>query len=392
MIGNDMTDAGKDWRLSGSLHELIEYMDRDQATGYQRYSRMKRHLISKARNSNVPLIGTFELTPLCNLDCKMCYVHLRPSQLQGRDILGANIWCGLIDRACESGMLYAALTGGECLTHPEFDAIYRHLSTKGVEITVLTNGVLVEDAADRLFGSHPPACVQVTLYGSDEETYERVTGHRVLSRVLHGIERIRSAGIPLMVGMTPSRYIGDNAKALVSLIRELDLPYSINAGLFAARDDTGRCLTDFEIALDDYIEVLKYDAALSGRPLEPCVAGDVPMAESHGGKGGIGVGCAAGRSAFAISWDGVMRGCNVLNDFCAYPLRDGFPAAWQAVNRASQEYPKPVECAGCQYVGICKHCVAEHRKGAEKGHANPEICAWRHRMNQEGLFSGVVAE
>ena len=31
----------------------------------------------RTREADVPYSGSFELTPLCNLDCKMCYVHLQ---------------------------------------------------------------------------------------------------------------------------------------------------------------------------------------------------------------------------------------------------------------------------------------------------------------------------
>ena len=32
----------------------------------------------KARQKGTGVFGQFELTPLCNLNCKMCYVHLIP--------------------------------------------------------------------------------------------------------------------------------------------------------------------------------------------------------------------------------------------------------------------------------------------------------------------------
>ena len=34
------------------------------------------YLYRKASAAGVPLSGTFELTPVCNMDCKMCYVRL----------------------------------------------------------------------------------------------------------------------------------------------------------------------------------------------------------------------------------------------------------------------------------------------------------------------------
>ena len=34
------------------------------------------YLFQKATAAGMPLSGTFELTPVCNMDCKMCYVRM----------------------------------------------------------------------------------------------------------------------------------------------------------------------------------------------------------------------------------------------------------------------------------------------------------------------------
>lgn len=33
------------------------------------------YLFKKADAFNVPIMGTFELTPICNMKCKMCYIQ-----------------------------------------------------------------------------------------------------------------------------------------------------------------------------------------------------------------------------------------------------------------------------------------------------------------------------
>ena len=37
--------------------------------------RISKYLFAKASKSKIPLSGTFELSPCCNLDCRMCYVR-----------------------------------------------------------------------------------------------------------------------------------------------------------------------------------------------------------------------------------------------------------------------------------------------------------------------------
>ena len=39
-------------------------------------------LYSKAARRRIPLSGTFELTPICNFACRMCYVRKTPAEVK----------------------------------------------------------------------------------------------------------------------------------------------------------------------------------------------------------------------------------------------------------------------------------------------------------------------
>ena len=103
-------------RQPESLRELLAQLDDQGITDYRRYDAVRRFLSFKAREKNVPISGSFELTPLCNLDCKMCYVHLNKDQMCGASLLGVDVWKDVMRHAIDAGMMYARLTGGECLT------------------------------------------------------------------------------------------------------------------------------------------------------------------------------------------------------------------------------------------------------------------------------------
>lgn len=47
-----------------------------------------KNIWRKAFTDGIPISGTFELTPRCNFDCKMCYVHLKEEQISkhGREL------------------------------------------------------------------------------------------------------------------------------------------------------------------------------------------------------------------------------------------------------------------------------------------------------------------
>ena len=152
-----------------TLRELLRQLDQQGIYDYRRYRAMRRFLGFRAREKNQPISGTFELTPLCNLDCKMCYVHLQREQLHGAALLPVDRWMEIMRQAIDAGMLFAALTGGECLTYPGFRDLYRFLRDRGVEVSILSNGLLMDAEMVEFLKRNPPAAIQITVYGASEE-------------------------------------------------------------------------------------------------------------------------------------------------------------------------------------------------------------------------------
>ena len=166
--------------------EFLEELRKRNKKKVQTHKSLSDYLDEKARERGVPLCGQFELTPLCNFDCKMCYVHLDADQLAGWKVLPVETWKSIMYQAFELGMLSATLTGGECLAYPGFDELFLYLHSLGCEVSVLTNGFLLDDRRIDFFKQHMPAEIKVTLYGSNEDVYERVTGKRAFGTVTEG--------------------------------------------------------------------------------------------------------------------------------------------------------------------------------------------------------------
>lgn len=372
-------------KMPNKLRELIAQLDADGINDYRRYEAVRKFLNFKARDKGIPISGSFELTPLCNLDCKMCYVHLNKSQMQGAQLLSVEQWKRIMQQAIDAGMMYARLTGGECLTYPGFRELYSFLRNQGVETLILTNGLLLDEDITNFLQNNPPAAIQVSLYGAAEETYEQVTGKRAFSLVMENLRRIKKAEIPLTIAVTPNAYMTDSEQIL-QLLCEEKLPFNINAGIFPPRPETERVLAD--ASQDIYVSMLKRCSQLNGQEL--IAEADPESLPDPGGKQGdpmFGVTCAAGRSAFSIDWRGNMRPCNNFPCEGENVFDLGFREAWQRTNRTAVNFPLPVECMECAYKSVCKHCVAEHACGAPIGHANPAVCAMGKRMIIEGIRS-----
>ncbi len=373
-------------RTSKSLPSLIAQLkEKNVSAAYHDWA-MRMYLDSKAREKAIPLKGFFELTPCCNLDCKMCYVHLNPKQMKGCRLLSADEWESIMAQAAESGMMYATLTGGECLTYPEFERLYLYLHKHSVRIVVLSNGILLDEEKIEFFRKNPPLFIQVTLYGANEEMYEKVTGKRQFERVIKNIRNAVEAGLMLKLTLTPNPYLSlEENKELIRFAASLGVDFQINSGLFTPRSTTERDAGFNDLSADDYVEFFRLEKALKGElPPTECTA-DLPetVVNPHS-SAPKGIRCGGARSSFSITWEGKMVPCNRLTHISAEPLKEGFACSWNKIHGQVMEILLPAECETCAYRRAAKGCVAGH--GFENaGHASPEQCKWCRAMVRSGF-------
>ena len=368
-----------------NLSELLASLKADNVSPDSYHFYIDRFLSFKAREKGIPYSGTFELTPLCNLDCKMCYVHMTAEQMQGRKLLSVDQWKNLMTQARDAGMMRAKLTGGECLTYPGFDELYLHLHSMGVNVNVLTNGVLLDETRIEFFKKHPPRGIQVTLYGSCEDAYEKVTGKREFSTVYNHIKAVVEADLPISLAITPNGFMTDDALNLVDAAQNLGIKYTINTSLFDPRQETGRAGKKVDAPLDIYIDMYKRQLSYLGISEQtPIEEEDLPV-PGHSEKPQFGIRCAAGMGMFEIDWKGRMFGCSNLRSLYADPLESSFDAAWESIHNRALQYPVPSECGDCAYSPVCVVCPAAHEQNGSSAHCNTFYCERVRRMVMEGI-------
>ena len=70
------------------------------------------YLYRKASINKIPINGTFELSPVCNFTCKMCYIRKTAAQLKkdGKELIDWKKWLELAKECRDAGMLFLLLT------------------------------------------------------------------------------------------------------------------------------------------------------------------------------------------------------------------------------------------------------------------------------------------
>lgn len=346
------------------------------------YQQMKDELVKSAKEYKTPLLGHFELTARCNLDCKMCYVHNQNNAECLHRELTTEQWKKIFDEAYDCEMLYATLSGGECLLRHDFKELYLHLWNKNIFVTVLTNGTLINYDYIDFFKSYPPDMIQISLYGSNEDGYLRVTGHKGFEKAFYAISVLKDAGIDVRVAVNPSAYMKDDYVNILRLCKENGFFAEKNEiFLIPNRDDP--CKDDYFLTDEEIVSLSKQREELykSLVPVENTPEPCGPMCEAPA----MGLTCKAGTCFASVTWDGRMYPCyNAMIGEGPSLLEMSYKDAWEKTVRAASEVVHGAECVGCPYDKTCPKCPSFRLKDLYSGHCNPSICELTRKLVAAG--------
>lgn len=358
-------------------------------------AQIRRALTVKCAAAGVPVSATFELTPRCNLQCKMCYVRLTPQQMApiGRE-LTAEEWLKLAERAKEEGMTFLLLTGGEPTLRKDFSQIYEGLAKMGLSISINTNGTLFDDELRGLMHEYPPAQINITVYGLSGEEYDRMCGDSTAyDRMLDTLHWLKEEKILTHLNATMTPGNADRWQEYEAFAEKEGLELRMTTYCFPpvrrgeckefTRLDPERAgkLTVQDVYYREGVEVVRDKYKKLQQPLSSCKL-DL----------GDPIQCTAGKSQFWINWDGSMVPCGMLKIPVAYPMKDGFTAAWQQLKKSTAAIRLCPECTGCEEKSYCMNCAAVTYTETGRFDGKPEYMCRLNKAYREALKKYSIME
>lgn len=302
----------------------------------------------KAFQEGIPISGTFELTPRCNFDCKMCYVHLKNEEISshGQELTAAE-WLRIAEEAKKAGTTWLCISGGEPLMHPEFKEIWKSLASMGFYISLQTNASLISESIVDLFEKCPPRLVKVTLYGTTDDVYQKVCGiEGGFSRVNDGIHTLMSLGIPVELVSTIIRQNVADLQQMMQYARVHGLPWRATGGVKSSFRNAEKRVE--QVRITEKVDAEMYtdiEHRLSEKRFvdvnrKPCTY------------------CRDYRLGYCILWNGNMGFCTFLNR-PQIPVKEmSFEKAWQLLLEYEEALEWPRNCQICEASKVCFKCLA----------------------------------
>lgn len=306
-----------------------------------------------------PLKGlSVELTRKCNFGCKHCFLGNPTPESLARPELSYEKWIDIFDQYVAEEGLFITITGGEPLLRQDFKKIWIALKKRGFLISLFTNGSLIDLEMADFLAEWTPYEVSISLYGSSEQTYEKMTGRQnMFSRIMQTLDILAEKGINLEVKSVFTRLNIDEFHQIKAIgERYCDL-FRWDADIMGAFPCSTNFPQLFRLSPEECVEIEAAEP-IRNKELGVRVENWNPPRPENKRKGAFS--CNVGFSSAYIDAYGGLHPCLPLESL-SYDLNKGsLKDGWhRAIPELLSEFPHPPgPCQTCDAFEICGQCVA----------------------------------
>jgi Fe-coproporphyrin III synthase len=194
------------------------YCDVAQPMDSLRYGR--GHGSPQAAAERKPIV-VWNITRRCNLKCIHCY-----SDSDAREYPGELDWgqcVRVIDDLAAFGIPALLLSGGEPTIHPRFDDLASYARSKGLRLTLSTNGTLIDEEKAARIKEIGFSYVGISLdgMGATHDHFRGKTG--AFDKAVRAFRNCKAAGQKVGLRLTLSRHNIDDLDGILDFIEREDI-------------------------------------------------------------------------------------------------------------------------------------------------------------------------
>lgn len=322
-------------------------------------------LIEKALEARIPYNVGFELTPVCNLQCDMCYVRKPWAHVQKEGgINNLDFWLDKARQLKTLGCYVLLLTGGEPLLYPHFFELYSELAKMGFALRVNTNATLITPEIADLLANNRPKRVSVTVYGASNETYEKLCHVKDgYDKCIRGINLLNERGINVCMNLTLVNTNQGDYQRILEFAKKEDIPvktasyisvfsnkYISSSDILAVRNNP------YQAAENEIFALYSKDPQAFRNWLIDKQA--YLRSNYHPIFDGCELDCKAGKCSCWVNWRGEMQACVDLAEPKVSLHHYTVSEAWEILKNACAGLAVHTECKDCKLKPLCDVCYA----------------------------------
>lgn len=308
---------------------------------------------------SAPLKLSLNVTSCCNIRCRHCYAYLHSGEKSEMNVAQA---ASLIDEMAALGIMQLSIKGGEPFFHAGLFDILGHAAVRNLCVTIITNGLLIDDEAARRMRDTTVAYLTVSAEGVDAATHDRVRG----SGSFDGMQRA-AAALKKHFGRSLYLYFTLNRLNLGQIPQMFEMGERMGCDGLRFRPilPLGRAAASVDLAISgaEYHEALRQIVEVSQRYpfLLDLPVSDVPPAEGESdlSRALYAFGCVAGNTFVHLDPQGNVYPCQYLesDDFLAGNVfKSSLSQIWHEapVLREFRSLAANPTCTACSLLAHCR--------------------------------------
>ena len=175
--------------------------------------------VTRPISAPAPFLVVWNFTNACNLRCRHCYQRAdRP----GPDELKTEECFQIVDQLDENNVSALAFSGGEPLAREDFFDVAEYAHSRGLHVSVATNGTLLTKYAVSRMKEAGVDYVEVSLDGASKGTHESFRGVRgSFDATIRGIKNCVEGGIYTCIATTATKLNLQEIPKIIELAKSL---------------------------------------------------------------------------------------------------------------------------------------------------------------------------
>ncbi len=300
-----------------------------------------------------PITVNWGITARCNFACSHCFSRLdRSPELSAADARR------VVDVLSAHGVMFLNYGTGEPLLREDLFPLTEYAASKGLKVTMNSNGSLVDAAAARRIRDAGFHSVGISIDSADEaahDAFRRMPGS--FGKAVGAARLLRENGVTLTVSSVICKVNHASFAGLVALAKELGAR-TIDLHNFKCSGMGGLNREKLDLSPDEWRAF--YERAVPMKRAEAGIeiAFDDPILSLLGEQGAgakLVAGSVCGKLSLYIRPDGAITPCGFIPVTIGHVLRDDFAAVWRDSEVLARLRNKAAsgKCSGCAKFSAC---------------------------------------
>ncbi|MFR7666390.1 MAG: radical SAM protein [Clostridia bacterium] len=320
---------------------------------------------SLTRELKTPLRVSWKLTSRCNLKCKHCYVSCT-TESQDTE-LSVEQCMNIINKLDAADIFDVSITGGEIFVRDDIKKIIEMLAEKGFDISLFTNGILIDKNYDWLSKINIRR-YNISIDGLEKE-HDYIRGNGNFVKTWNTIKKLKSDGKNIIVNCVVNSINVNSLVQIHKMFVEEGIDYQFtlhiplgrggeNIDLLCTSEEYLNSVTKLQNELLEYGEGGVIVSAVGNKIIEVYKNGDVIEKEDNWS-------CNAGNTKFDINWDGNVLVCPMCeSSMLGNILNKSVRELWK--NESRKEFVKNKKRAVGHFCVPLREVISEHPIAKER--------------------------